>query len=184
MIKPDIYKILAFGLLIIAVPVICIAASKYDIADIFTKMRNMAFDVEPAELDIKQESPGLIYGVFMETGLDDAAYSLRCFKEGSISIYFTNGGGIIGIGEHENARNKGLDLISFSEKYVKYAKKTKTRDLPSPGETYFYFLSFDGIYFLSAKTNEIEKGKHLYFPLYMKAQEVLTEARIIDESRN
>lgn len=42
----------------------------------------------------------------METGYEEAVFSLRCITEGSISIYFSNGGGMIGIGEHEDAKEK------------------------------------------------------------------------------
>lgn len=159
------------------------AESKYEVADIFAKMRAMSFDVKPADLHITRENHGQIYGVFMETGLNTAAYSVRCFKDGTISIYFTNGGGLIGIGEHEQARARGIELISFSENFKKRARKVTTRDLPSPGETFFYLLSFDGVYLLSVKTDDIEDENNELYPLYMKAQDVITEARKIEESK-
>jgi hypothetical protein len=158
--------------------------SNYKVADIFTKMRDMSFNVKPSELKIKQEIPGQIYGVFMETGLENVAYSLRCFKEGTISIYFTNGGGMIGIGEHENARKKSLDLIEYSTKFKKKAQKTNKRDLPTSEQTIFYFLAFDGIFILKSNTNDLENENHELYTLYMKAQDVISEARIIDENKN
>ena len=98
---------------------------QYKIASVFTEMRTMAFNIQPSELKITKEKPKQIYGVFMETGYNDAIFSLRCFAEGSISIYFSNGGGIIGIGEHEAARKAGLEIIKEAEKYLLKARQIK-----------------------------------------------------------
>lgn len=82
---------------------------EYDVKPIFTELRNMAFSITPYQINLKLENDNDVFAVFMETGYPEAAMSPRCIRDGSISIYFTNGGGMIGIGEHEAARNEGLN---------------------------------------------------------------------------
>ena len=155
----------------------------YKIEPIFLKMRDFAFNIKTAELKILKEKSNQIYGVFMETGYKDAVFSLRCFAEGSISIYFTNGGGIIGIGEHEKARKAGLDFIKEAEKYLEKSILTTNYELPDLNKTIFYILTFDGIYYYETFENDLGNMKSDFSPLFYKAQEVITEARIIDEER-
>ena len=156
---------------------------QYKIASVFTEMRTVAFNIQPSELKITREKSKQIYGVFMETGYDDAVFSLRCFAEGSISIYFSNGGGIIGLGEHEAARKTGLDFIKETEKYLSKARQTSEYKLPNPGKTIFYMLTFDGVYSLESSEKELGTNASEFSSLFYKAQDVITQARIIDEKR-
>ena len=158
---------------------------KYNIEKIFIDMRNMAFNANPTtDLNIKQKKKNQIYGVFMETGYDDYIISLRCFAEGTISIYLSIGGGIIGIGEHEIARKTGLDFIKEADNYLAKSKLTTDYGLPNPGKTIFYILTFDGIYTYMETEDDLGNRKSDFSPLFFKAQDVITQARIIDESRS
>lgn len=45
-----------------------------------------------------------VWGVVMETGHAEGGATLVVFAEGTTSLYFSNGGGIIGAGEHAIVR--------------------------------------------------------------------------------
>ena len=158
--------------------------SNYDVKKIFNDLRNMSFKISPDELKLKLNDDKEVFAVFMETGYNKAALSLRCMGEGSISLYFTNGGGIIGIGEHSEARAEGLKLIKMANEYIKLAKLTTNNDLPKVGFTKFYLRTKSGIYVFEDKEDNLGNKKSLFSPLFYQAQNVITEARKIDESRN
>jgi hypothetical protein len=156
---------------------------QYTIEKIFTTMRNVAFNVKPAQLNIIQERPNQIYGIFMETGYEEVVFSLRCFAEGSISIYISNGSATIGIGEHENARKSGLDFIKEAEIYIAKSELTTDNKLPNPGQTIFYILTFDGIFTHIDIEEDLGTEKSEFSPLFYKAHDVINQARILDEKR-
>jgi len=155
----------------------------YDIKPVFTEMRDMTFNIDPSELNIHKEFDNQVYAVIMETGYEEAIFSLRCIAEGSISIYFSNGGGMIGIGEHQDAKEKGLLLINESNQYLENFAKVEEYPLPQSGETIFYLLTFDGVYSFSEKEDNLGNNKSDLSPLFYIAQDVITQARLIQENQ-
>ncbi|NLA43958.1 hypothetical protein GX865_07530, partial [Candidatus Saccharibacteria bacterium] len=120
---------------------------------------------------------------FMESGYQEAIISLRCIGDGSISIYFSNGGGMIGIGEHEAARVEGLKLINIANEYINKGEKVETNILPKNGETFFYIRTKTGNYLIKDIEDRLGDNKSEYSPLFYQAQNVITQARLIQEKK-
>jgi hypothetical protein len=154
---------------------------QYTIDPMFIEMRDLFFSVDPKELNIEKEYENQIYAVIMETGYKDVALSLRCFADGTISIYYTSGGGMIGIGEHVDARKAGLSLVEESKKNFKKFELVKEFPLPKDGQTIFYLLTSDGVYSFIEKENTLGNNQSELSPFFYKAQDVITQARLIDE---
>jgi len=74
------------------------------IADIYTSLRNQALSLNSTQIDIKVDQSNPIFGILMETGYKDAVVTLSAIGDGSVSLYFSNGGGIIGLGQHEGTQ--------------------------------------------------------------------------------
>lgn len=62
-----------------------------------------------------------VWGAMMEMRMGNADVSLVAVAEGSTSLYFSNGGGIIGGGEHERVRaaNRKLLGVIVRDLYVR-----------------------------------------------------------------
>lgn len=157
-------------------------STHYQQADVYKNLRDMAFATSASELNITQKENAIVYGVIMETGLPDAVFSLIAFGDGSASLYFSNGGGIIGFGENEKPKQICLDYINYSNDFIKYAKKTDANKLPNNGETVFYFLTFDGLYFYKEKDSLLGNDKSPLSKLFYQAHELIAEAKIIYEN--
>jgi hypothetical protein len=114
-------------------------STQYQQADIYKQLREKAFSITAKELKIDKNDNSIVYGMIMETGYPEAVASLIAMGDGSVSLYFSNGGGIIGIGEHDTAKRFCLEYLAFSNDFVKYAKETNNAALPHAGETVFYF---------------------------------------------
>ena len=161
----------------------CTKAEKtYDVKPIFTEMRNLAFSITPEQINIKPNE-GETFAVFMECGYPDAVISLRCMGDGAISIYFTNGGGMIGIGEHENAKNEGLKLIQLANEFTNKAKIVDQFPIPIKGETIFYIRTRNGVYMIEEEENKLGNNQSEYSPLFYQAQNVITQARLVQENK-
>lgn len=159
------------------------AKTEYKVADIYQELRDGALRTDPAKLGLKAAGSTRVWGVLMETGDPDGVITLATISDGAVSLYFSNGGGIIGIGEHEEPRKAGLALVSAAPEYLKYANPATAFPLPNPGHTRFYFMTYDGILAADALEEELGKEQSPLSPLFFKAQEVITQARIASEKR-
>src|SRR5262249_2976490 len=66
----------------------------------YAGLRSMALGMMADALRLDGLTPDECYGLLMETGYDKAVVTLACFLTGDTSLYFSNGGGIIGAGKH------------------------------------------------------------------------------------
>jgi hypothetical protein len=153
------------------------------IADVYTELRNKALSLEPVQIGLKPDQSNPIFGILMETGYKDAVVTLSAIGDGSVSLYFSNGGGIIGLGQHEEPRKACFSFLSFARQFLSELQSTKEFPLPQKGYTTFYFLTINGVFTLTAKEADLGNNRLPLSPLFHKGQEVITQARLIDEKR-
>jgi hypothetical protein len=157
--------------------------SDYKVADVYRDLRQQVLTTTPAKIGVSPASPDQVWAVMMETGYPEAVMTLVAIADGTISLYFSNGGGIIGLGQHDGPRKAGVELLSSSQSFLKEAGLTKNFPLPGVGKTRFYFVTLQGVHTVEFKEDDLGKNKVVLSPLFYKAQEVITQARIADEKR-
>jgi hypothetical protein len=150
----------------------------YAPAETYTKLRGQALGVTAKTLGVS----GGVHGVLMETGYPEAVVTLVAMADGAASIYFSNGGGIIGAGEHEGPKVAALSLIAFAAHNLKGFVPTTSTPLPDPGRTRFYVPSDRGILAAEASEMDLGENRHALSPLFYSAQELISEMRKIDEA--
>jgi hypothetical protein len=139
------------------------------------------FATDPASIELTPDNTNGIWAVLMEMGQPGAVITLVCVAEGTVSLYFSTGGGMLGIGEHEGPRAAAMNLINQAPRFLADAAKTTSFPLPDEGITRFYFLTFDGVYEIKANTNELGNQQSPFSDLFYLGQDVITQARIVDE---
>jgi hypothetical protein len=77
--------------------------------DMLLTAKPSAFHIEPVD-----ELPH-VWGALMEMRMSGVTVSLAAVADGTTSLYFSNGGGIIGGGEHESVRAANRKLLTFIE---------------------------------------------------------------------
>lgn len=157
--------------------------NKYKTAKIYDDLRQMVLTVKPEKLGLTPSSTNRVYGLLMETGYKDAVITLVSLADGTVSLYFSNGGGFIGVGQHKGPRQTSDALLAASPDFLSQASLVQSFPLPSTGNTCFYFLTFDGIYSIEVKESDLGNNKLPLSPLFAKAQDVITQLRLWDERR-
>jgi ankyrin repeat protein len=157
------------------------SANEIEVADIYRELRHNVLTLEPSRLGLSPSDTNRIWGMVMETGYSDAVVTLVTIADGAVSLYFSNGGGIIGVGEHDGPRKAGKSFLSAASKYIQYAKPTLQFPLPREGNTRFYFLTYDGIFTAENREDDLGNERLPLSPLFLEAHEVITQARIVDE---
>jgi hypothetical protein len=150
--------------------------------DIYANLRNQVFKINPKEVGILQnkETPN-VWGILMETGYPEAVVTLVSLADGTTSLYFSNGAGMIGGGEHATVAQSTKFFIAAAEKYHRQMNLTESFPLPTVGRVRFYVLTFSGVLTLDVDENKLGRGKHALSPLFYSGQDVITQFRVVQE---
>ena len=151
--------------------------------EVYRDLRNMALQISASQLKLNIQDPSTPYGILMETGYPEAVVTLLAFSDGAVSLYFSNGGGMIGGGEYKNVRDAGAKFIQESAKHISRMPKVADYPAPAVGQTRFYVLTGNGIYSVEQKEEILGEGKDNLSALFYAGQEVITQFRLASEKR-
>lgn len=155
-------------------------AKDYKVAESYSGLRNMVLITRPEAIGLRPNA-GEVWGILMETGYPEAVVTLVALADGTVSIYFSNGGGIIGLGPHPGPQKAAKAFLSLSQQYSKYGTGTEEYPLPKPSHTRFYFLTEGRTITVEAKEDDLGDGRHQLSPFFHKGHELISEIRAVDE---
>jgi hypothetical protein len=155
-------------------------------AAVMAELRARALSVKPADLGLSPatfvEEP---WGILMETGLEDGAvYSPVVLADGSTSLYFSSGGGIIGAGEHQAVRQASKAMLQAASQFQARMPLASSTPLPGPGKVTFYLLSAKGTLSYSAVEQRLGDDKDALSELFHAGHAVITEVREAEQARS
>ena len=149
--------------------------------EVYAGLRNQVLRLTPADLGAGAQEARLL-AMLMETGYPNAVVTLVGVIDGSTSLYFSNGGGVIGAGEHApvaRATRRWLETgASMLEMLV------ASRDEPRPpgeGLTQFVAVTLDGLRVAIAPEEDLGEGRHELSPLFHAGHDVITQVRLQTE---
>lgn len=151
---------------------------KEDSARVMAGLREQVFEISPADLNLAP-GPGheRVWSLLMETGYPEAVASLVTIVDGTTSIYFSSGGGIIGAGEHQSVREASARLIALADAHVDELAVTTAHPLPSEGRVRFYARTFDDLRTAEADEGMLGEGLHPLSPLFHAGHELIAAVR-------
>jgi hypothetical protein len=143
-------------------------------------LRQQVFETDPSKADIKEFAGSHeVWGVVMEMGYPEAVVTIVALIDGNASLYFSNGGGVIGGVGHDNVRKAAREMSFVADRFVD--DSTPTTEFPQPvkGETIFYILTKKGKFMKRALENDLGEQRHAFSPLFYAGQEVITQLRLV-----
>ena len=148
-------------------------------ANVYTDLRTQALSQTPATLGSSDST----VGVLMETGYPGAVVTLVAFVDGSASLYFSNGGGIIGAGQHERVAAAAQALVTIAARYLSSLTATAKYPLPGLGRTRFHVLTASGVLTAEAAQDDLGNNRLPLSPLFHAGHALIAEIRAIEERR-
>lgn len=142
-------------------------------AEMYGQMRAMALATRPDELGVERADGAVPYGILMETGYPQAVVTLVSFTSGDASLYFSNGGGIIGGIGHEHIRTAAQRFVQAAAAHLNAMRKAAAFPEPAVGATRFYVLTTEGVFTAEAPENELGSGGTAPAPLFFAGQDVI-----------
>jgi hypothetical protein len=157
-------------------------AKDYQVAESYAGLRNMVFTAKPETVGLNPAAAE-VWGILMETGYPETVATLVALADGTVSIYFSNGGGIIGLGTHPGPQKAGKAFLALAQDYSNSGAAVTNHPLPRPSCTRFYFLTGGGVTTVEAKEEDLGHGRHPLSPLFHQGHELISEIRVVDETR-
>lgn len=156
-------------------------------SDAFRDLRNRALTVTALELGLEPDPAAPIHGVIMETGYPEAVATFVCLRDGTVSLYFSTGGGVIGGGQDGSVREACLEMLQITNKYatdfLAASKQVSTFPLPGTGEVFFYLLVGDAVHLAKSREDALAAQRDPFSALFNNCQAVLSEVRKAEEDR-
>lgn len=127
---------------------------------------------------VDQEAPaGDLYGVVMETGLAEGVATLVALGDGGVSLYFSNGSGFLGAGEHEGLARTAHRFATTAARFVESMPVDPERSWAREGETKFFVLIGGAVRSAGANSRDLADGRHALSPLFRAGHTLLAELR-------
>jgi len=147
--------------------------------DVYSGLRNQVLSVKASDIGISPTSEmPVVWGVLMETGYSEATVTLVSLADRTTSLYFSNGGGVIGAGEHAPVAQVTSGLIAMAQHFHSHMLPTTTFPTPNVGRVRFYLLTFSEVLTADADEQDLGYERHDLSPLFHKGHEVIGNVRI------
>lgn len=172
-------KILAALLALLALgPATAEETPATDPAALSRKLRSMALARSAADLGLTRANyPHEVWGMLMETGMQGGHYTLVALADGSTSLYYSTGGGVIGAGGWPAVKDAGRRFLNQGNRALDSSRPATSLDPPPLDITRFFFLTFDGVQVGTAPEAALTKKNHKLAALFRAGQDVITAIR-------
>jgi hypothetical protein len=147
-------------------------------AEPMREMRDKVLTLAPADVGIdRKKCPQDVWAALMETGYDTGVVSLVMFCDGTTSLYFSTGGGVIGAGGTPSVSKATRAFLAQASQSLATTLPSRTQPYPTKGKVIFYFVTFTGLRSYSAKEIDLGEGRDKLSDLFHAGHEVITKIR-------
>ena len=156
-------------------------APAYNPAGVYDALRKQILELTAEKLKVSTSQP--VLAVVMETGYPEAVATLVAVIDGSASLYFSNGGGIIGAGDNPEPNQAAKKLVAEAAGFLKGCPPTKVFPLPKKANTRFFLVTPKGILTAEAKEDDLGNDQHRLSPLFHVAHELITQIHLTEKKK-
>lgn len=145
-------------------------------------LRQLAFDVKPEDIGVTLDNNEQVYAAVVDLSLTGGIVTLVCFIDGTVSLYYQNGGGMLGLGqEYEEVKKAGMSFLYSSGQALQYLKEAQNFSLPGNNIINVYLKVKESTYKAEIDMSDIRsQEKHIQFIDFL-IQKTLNQIREISE---
>ena len=141
-------------------------------------LRQLELDTKPEDIGVTVDNNEQIYAAVVDLPLTNGIATLVCFFDGIVSLYYQNGGGMIGIGQkYEEVKKAGMSFLFSAGQTLQFIKPSQNFNLPTNNIVSVYLKAKENTYKAEINMSNIQsQEKHLQF-LNFLIQNVLNKIR-------
>jgi len=149
-------------------------------AQVYLQLRNRILKLNPSEVGLgPSKAAPHVWGVLMETGYQVGSATLVSLADGTTSLYYSTGGGMLGSGEYSPVAEASKALVAQAEDHLQHVSLNNEFPLPEVGQVRFILLTYTGLFTSVAPEKILAAGGHSFSPLFLKAHETLEQLRLL-----
>ena len=147
--------------------------------DTYLGLRSLALDLREKDPAVVGAAPDEPMAILMETSYEGSAtVTLVSVADGSASLYFSTGGGIIGGGAHPPVAAAAQAWLEHAVGYAPQMSPTTQFPLPAAGRTRFYLIFAGRVLTAEAAEDDLGYERHALSPLFHLGQVVIEQIRL------
>jgi len=127
-------------------------------ATVTALLRAGALAIKPQDIGLHSADCPPVWGLIMELGFADAVASLVVLIDGSVSVYLSDGGGVIGCGLHPEVRSLAARMLKVAQNAVANCEPMSSYPMPGDSQVCFYLLTLGGIVGAQASKFALDEG--------------------------
>jgi hypothetical protein len=144
----------------------------------------MVLGADPSELGLEPSTTGPVWGVVMDTVMEDGGwYCVATLAEGTTSLYTSGAFGIIGAGGHTSVRQASQQLLAEVAEKVNLFEPTNDQGFPAPGMVAIRALTFTGQFVVIEPEDDLGNDRVPVSPIFHSAHNLIGHVRMIDEQQ-
>jgi hypothetical protein len=152
-------------------------------ADVYRGLRQQVLHLTADQLG-EAAADATLLALLMETGYPQAVATLVAVVDGTTSLYFSNGGGILGSGADSDVADASRRWLQAGLQFLDQLEPVSDDPpLPSLGATQFVAVTPDGLRTAGASEDELGEGEHPLSPLFYAGHEVIGRVRLVSERK-
>lgn len=133
-------------------------AAALDPAKMTALLRSGVLAMAPVDIGLTSGAVPTVWGLMMELAEPGVAVSLVALADGSVSIYLSDGDGVIGCGLHPDVRAAAAKLLQTAEQAIDLCLPTDDYSMPAADQVRIYLLTTRGILLGMAGRSEMDEG--------------------------
>ncbi|HYJ34036.1 MAG TPA: hypothetical protein VE326_12570 [Candidatus Binatia bacterium] len=142
------------------------------------QLRAYALSAAAEDLDLAPtQARPRVWGAIMELGYATGIATLLALADGTTSLYFSNGGGVIGAGEHAAVREAAESFLDAAEAHAAALPPVEATPTPRIGRVRLYVRTFEGTLGIEATDEELTRNEHPLSAVFHAGHAVITAIR-------
>lgn len=133
-------------------------SASVDPATIAAVLREAAFVRRPEDFGFRPSAAAPVWGVVMELGTAEATVTLVVLLDGSVSVYLSDGDGVIGGGLHPDVRQSAQRMMAVAQRMCDECQPVYAFPLPADQQARLYLLCGHGVLGAAAPINDLDEG--------------------------
>lgn len=144
----------------------------------YTGLRQQALNVKPPKLAPGATGKLPLLAGLMEMGMDGGVASLVVFIDGTTSMYWSTGGGIIGAGSHESIKQPSRVFLGMFLRHLGEMGPDPTGETPTAGMIHLRAVTRDsGRLLVAAPNKEFAEKRNPLWEVFYAGHALIAEMR-------
>jgi hypothetical protein len=153
-------------------------------AQTYLQLRSRILSLDPAEVGLTPSNMAPhVWGVLMDTGYTVGTATLVALADGTTSLYYSTGGGMLGSGEYTPVAEASKALVTQAENHLQQMSSTEKLPLPEVGQVRFTLLTYSGTFTAEASEKTLASRNHPLSHLHTLGHETLNQLRLLAEKK-